>query len=616
MRNLMFRTRSVPVFSSRLVLAGLFAALLFAVPYSSALAQAPPNLGTAADFSALAGGALTCGSTIITGPVGTVNGPVTACLGPDVHNGDSMAVGAYSDFLAVYSATQFIACDAIVPGTLAGLTLTPGVYCIDPSGKTGVLTLDGLGDPDAVWIFKSETSAISATNFTVQMINPPHDPCQAPPPNVYWWSFASTTLVTSSFIGTILSGADISVTGGTITGRALATGAVTFVAGPPGGPIICNCPPLIMDPPVLPNPVQGQFYSQTITASGGTGPYTYTVSAGILPAGLALTPVGPTSTGALLSGTPTVAAPYNFTIMATDSNGCAGTTKNYTGQVCPVISLSPAILPSAVLGSPYSETVLASGGTMPYTYAVTSGALPTGLVLDPNTGLISGTPTVAGSYDFTITATDINGCMGTRDYVGMLVCPIITLAPATLPAGLVGSPYSQFITATGGTIPYTFAVTSGSLPAGLVLDPITGLISGTPAAAGTFTFTVTATDATGCTGSRSYTLVISAYDIYIYDDLGRAFLCLNSATGAFQYTILRGPGAGSVFAGVAVIALYNGVLNFRTPAGLPYTMYGSYHYRYYKGTAAFSHRPLRISSTAYDNNTRNNPPNCGMVPLK
>jgi hypothetical protein len=611
MNDRMIRTPGVTGLTWKLVLAVLCAALLSTVPFYSAPPPSPaavaPILGTAADFAALAGGALTCGSTIITGPAGTKNGPVTACLGPDVHNGDSMAVLAYSDFLAAYAATQFVACDALVPGTLAGLTLTPGVYCIDPSGKTAVLTLDGLGDPNAVWIFKSETSAISCTNFSVQMVNPPHPACEAPPPNVFWWSFASTTLVTSSFIGTILSGADISVTGGTITGRSLATGAVTFVAGPPGGPIICNCASLIMNPPILPTPIQGQFYSQTITASGGVGPYTYTVSAGILPAGLALTPVGPTLTGALLSGTPSVAAPYNFTIMATDSNGCAGTTQVFSGQVCPVISLSPAVLPAAILGSPYSQTVLASGGTMPYTYAVTFGALPTGLVLDPNTGLISGTPTAVGTYDFTITATDFNGCAVSRAYQGMKICPVITLSPATLPAGLVGSPYNQPITATGGTGPYTYSVT-GSLPGGVTL--VGGILSGTPTGGGTFNFTVTAIDATGCTGSRSYTIVISAYDVYIYDDYGRAFLCLNSANGDFSYTILRGWAAGSTFTGVAICATYNGVINFHTPYGLPDYMFGSYLQTYHKGKAAYTYRPLRVSSTAYDSNTLNNPPHC------
>jgi len=85
----------------------------------------------------------------------------------------------------------------------------------------------------------------------------------------------------------------------------------------------------------------------------------------------------------------------------------------------------------------------------------------------------------------------------------------ITLSPAALPTGTVGVAYSQMITATGGTAPYTFAVTSGALPTGLTLTA-TGALSGTPSAAGSSTFTVTATDANGFTGAQQYTLTIGA----------------------------------------------------------------------------------------------------------
>nr|MDA3834803.1 IPTL-CTERM sorting domain-containing protein [Spirochaetales bacterium] len=126
-------------------------------------------------------------------------------------------------------------------------------------------------------------------------------------------------------------------------------------------------------------------------------------------------------------------------------------------------------------------------------------------------GLITGTPTEAGTFTFTVTATDDNGCTGLREYtlvINPADCPDIMLLPTVLPAGTVNTSYSRTITASpAGT--YTFAMTSGSLPAGL--SPITanGLITGTPTAAGTFTFTVTATDARLCTGLREYTLVIN-----------------------------------------------------------------------------------------------------------
>ena len=89
------------------------------------------------------------------------------------------------------------------------------------------------------------------------------------------------------------------------------------------------------------------------------------------------------------------------------------------------------------------------------------------------------------------------------------VCPVITLSPPTLPGGSQGTAYSQQITASGGTAPYTFAVTTGTLPAGITLST-GGLLSGTPTVAGTFPITITATDSAACTGSQAYSLVIGS----------------------------------------------------------------------------------------------------------
>src|SRR5205823_2241827 len=89
---------------------------------------------------------------------------------------------------------------------------------------------------------------------------------------------------------------------------------------------------------------------------------------------------------------------------------------------------------------------------------------------------------------FTITATDVNGCTGSRSYTLSVVCPTITLTPNTLPDGTVAIPYSQTITASGGIGPYTFSVTAGTLPAGLLLSSA-GVLSGTPTTAATSNFT-------------------------------------------------------------------------------------------------------------------------------
>ncbi|MFH0994352.1 MAG: ice-binding family protein [Pseudomonadota bacterium] len=177
---------------------------------------------------------------------------------------------------------------------------------------------------------------------------------------------------------------------------------------------------------------------------------------------------------------------------------------------CPLISLTPPPLPPGIVGNLYSQTITASGGTAPYTFSVTAGALPTGLSF--TSGLISGTPTTAGTSTFTVTATDAVGCTGLQAYTIVInapVCPTISLLPAPpLPQGIVGNLYSQTITASGGTAPYTFSVTAGPLPTGLLFA--SGLISGTPTTVGTSTFTVTATDAIGCTGLQAYTIVINA----------------------------------------------------------------------------------------------------------
>jgi hypothetical protein len=182
--------------------------------------------------------------------------------------------------------------------------------------------------------------------------------------------------------------------------------------------------------------------------------------------------------------------------------------------VCPLITVNPATLPDGAVGTLYNQLVTASGGTGPYTFAVTSGALPGGIVLAP-AGTLSGTPTTAGTFDFTITATDTStGCMGSRPYTLNIAsssgCPVITLSPASLPSGTIGVLYNQTISASGGAPPTTFTVTSGALPAGLVLNLGTGAITGVPSATGLFSFTVRATDSGACFGSRPYSILINA----------------------------------------------------------------------------------------------------------
>ena len=180
---------------------------------------------------------------------------------------------------------------------------------------------------------------------------------------------------------------------------------------------------------------------------------------------------------------------------------------------CPTITITPTMtaLPNGTAGILYSETISASGGTAPYTFSVASGSLPPGLFLNATTGEISGTPITMGIYSFEIRVKDADCCLAFMTYTLIINCPIITITPTTLPNGTVGIPYSQEISASGGTPPYTFKVTMGSLPPGLILTTnslSTALIVGIPTVPGTFTFEVSAIDRDGCDPAQAFSITI------------------------------------------------------------------------------------------------------------
>jgi hypothetical protein len=256
----------------------------------------------------------------------------------------------------------------------------------------------------------------------------------------------------------------------------------------------------------LPTPVITKAYSQTVQTSGGTAPVTFAVSAGSLPAGLSLSP----STG-VISGTPTTAGAYSFTIKATDASS-ATATKAYNGTIAAAPAISATTLPTPLINQAYSQTVTTTGGTAPLAFSVSAGTLPAGLSLNTSTGLISGTPTTAGSYSYTVTVTDANGLTASRTYSGTIVSAL-AIATASLSAGVLNGSYSQTVQTSGGTAPISFAITSGSLPTGLTLNASTGIISGAPTAAGSYAFTVQATDANGVTASQPYSVTIGTFAI-------------------------------------------------------------------------------------------------------
>jgi hypothetical protein len=238
----------------------------------------------------------------------------------------------------------------------------------------------------------------------------------------------------------------------------------------------------------LPNGMVGTPYSSTIGVSGGTSPYACTITSGTLPAGLILT-------GCLVSGIPTVAGTSNLIVKATDSSNPQQTTSGPVSITITsaALSLTLTSLPNGMVGTPYSSTIGVSGGTSPYACTITSGTLPAGLIL---TGcLVSGIPTVAGTSNLIVKATDSsNPQQTTSGPVSITITSAaLSLTLSSLPNGMVGTPYSSTIGVSGGTSPYACTITSGTLPAGLILTGC--LVSGTPTVAGTSNLIVKATDA-------------------------------------------------------------------------------------------------------------------------
>ena len=305
-----------------------------------------------------------------------------------------------------------------------------------------------------------------------------------------------------------------------------------------------QCGAMTIGPPTLPDGEMGVSYAQNLTTMAGRNPHTYSISSGALPPGLTL------SSGGGISGTPTTTGSFIFTVHSKDANNCSAF-KLFTIDIntpCPAITVNPPGILTGRIGLAYSWNFNATGGQAPYTFAITSGALPPGLTFSP--GEISGTPTTAGSFTFTLRATDANGCRGSRDYTLTVACPVITINPATLPAGTNGTAYNQTITATGGVGPYSFTISSGTPPPGLSLDS-NGKLTGAPTAAGTYNFNVRATDANGCFIQRAYTLTINTICSPItiapatlsVGQVGRSYSQRLSATGGtapYTFSLLTG----------------------------------------------------------------------------
>ena len=260
-------------------------------------------------------------------------------------------------------------------------------------------------------------------------------------------------------------------------------GAGSFTAASAGLQITGTTPP---------NGTTGISYGPwPLGVSGGTAPYTWSISAGSLPPGLTLS-------AATISGMPQSGGTFSFTVKVTDSSSPQNTGTANMSITINALQVSQTANPTGAVGVAYSFNglVLVSGGTAPYSYSVTSGTVPPGLTFSNNN--ISGTPTASATpFNFTVTVKDSSSPQQVGSApVTLNIFPAgaVTITTNSLPSGTQGSPYpTQTLQATGGVTPYTWSINSGSLPPGLSL--VGNVISGTPPGAALSNgFTVQVTD--------------------------------------------------------------------------------------------------------------------------
>ena len=255
----------------------------------------------------------------------------------------------------------------------------------------------------------------------------------------------------------------------------------------------------------------GTAYSLTLAANGGISPYTWTITNGTLPAGLTLSQAGVISGSPTAGGTGTASLTFKVSDSGKPTALTATANLSLTVSAAPAIAFTGTTLANATFNAAYTGAVAATGGAGTLTYAVASGALPTGVLMS-TAGAISGIPTVAGTFPVSVKASDAFGDSAVQAFSLKVSYPAVAVTAATPPTGYVGSNYTQtMLAATGGSgSGYTWAVSSGSsLPAGLALSTA-GVLTGKPTTAGTTTTSVTVTDSASNTGTASLSFTIKA----------------------------------------------------------------------------------------------------------
>ena len=410
--------------------------------------------------------------------------------------------------------------------TVSGGT-TPYTWSISQSSgldlsisSSGTITGTAPSTPGTytVTVTVTDNNDITAScTFTIKVLDEPELTCPANQTVKPGASISVTPTVsggTTPYTWSISqsSGLDLSISSsGTITGTAPSTpGTYTVtvtVTDDNDCEDTCTLKITVLDEPELTCPSNqtvkpGASISVTPTVSGGTTPYTWSISQS---SGLDLSI---SSSGTITGTAPSTPGTYTVTVTVTDDNDCEDTCTLKITVSCPTITVSGLSDEEVTKNSEIpSMTATASGGRSPYTFTM-SGA-PGSVEIDPSTGVVSGN--VGGetrTYLVTVKATDAGGCWGTATFNNVVEPPLLELADIPDVDADVNKAISSITpSVSGGKEPYTFSV-SGK-PAGISFSTSTGVISGTPRGTGTSTVTVTVTDANDKTDTDSFKLYVS-----------------------------------------------------------------------------------------------------------
>jgi hypothetical protein len=405
-------------------------------------------------------------------------------------------------------------------GTLSNTTTTAATYTAPAASNaalTVTVTATSVADPattGTITIAVPAMPAITTGALAAGTVGTAYSATMAGSGGIgaYTWSIASGTLPAGLSINSAgaISGTPTAAAAGTTNLKFVLTDsgtATALTAATTLGLTINAAPAIAFTGTETPFATYNVAYTGSAAAGGGVGALTYSLALGALPTGLNLNAVTGT-----IAGIPTAIGSFGFTIKATDAFGDSLSHAYSIVVGYSAVAVTPATLPAGNVGSLYHpSTIAATGGSgTGYTFTLASGSsLPLGLNLSA-TGLISGTPTAAGTTNFTVTATDSasntdNGNFSIAVNTGMSITTGLAL-----PNGYVAGNYSQTLAATGGSgTRYTWSVTGGStLPAGLSLSTA-GVLSGKPAAAGSPSFSITATDSVGSTASATFSMTIA-----------------------------------------------------------------------------------------------------------